>query len=222
MLTVDRGPTLGDSAEPTVNDWRRVLGRAARLQRVTAQHGDALLAAGLPDCRPSTVLGRFDRFIDVLSSLPEEHPAHVPAELGAQLAGVRPRIVDAVAELEESSLPTTWQHGDLHPWNVFAGDGRFFDFGDGQWAHAAELLCVPEAWITGPDSTLPWPAVFEAYADAWGVAPDDVASQLRAASRTQPVNRTLLWWGCLQEATAAEWTRWGDGVLHHLTRVLEP
>jgi hypothetical protein len=227
ILTLDRGPTLGDSRPPESDDWRRVLAHAAALQRVTADHGDALVATGLPDCRPSTVVGRFDRFVEVLSALPEEHPAHVPDELRSQLAAARPRVVDAVAELEESALPTTWQHGDLHPWNVFAATGRFFDFGDGQWAHAVEVLCVPEAWIAQPDAggeaaPVSWPDVLEAYADAWEVSADEVASLLRAAARTQPVNRTLLWWGCLQEATAAEWTQWGDAVLQQLTRVLEP
>jgi hypothetical protein len=222
MLTLDGGATLGDSSEPTVDDWRRVLGHAADLQRTAADHGGALIAAGLPDCRPSTVVGRFDRFVEVLASLPERHPAHVPDELRSQLLAARPRVVDAAAELQESSLPTTWQHGDLHPWNVFARNGRFFDFGDGQWAHAAELLCVPEAWIAQSDGTLSWSEVLAGYGEAWGVTADDLASQLRAASHTQPVNRTLVWWGCLQEATAAEWEQWGDGVLQQFTRVLEP
>lgn len=221
MLTLDRGTTLGDASEPGAHDWRRVLRGAAALQRVAADHGPTLIAAGLPDCRPSTVVGRFDRFVDVLSTLPDEHPAHVPDDLRAQLVDARPRLVDAVDVLTESSLPTTWQHGDLHPWNVFADTGRFLDFGDGQWAHAAELLSVPEAWVSRqPDVS--WPEVLEAYGEAWDVSSDDLAVQLRAASLTQPVNRTLVWWGCLQEATAAEWTQWGDGVLHHLTRVLEP
>ncbi|KQX74224.1 MULTISPECIES: phosphotransferase [Aeromicrobium] len=222
MLTLDRGATLGDTSDPTADDWRRVLGHAAHLQRTAAGHGEALIATGLPDCRPSTVVGRFDRFVEVLASLPDQHPATIPDDLRTQLEGARPRVVDAVAELQESSLPTTWQHGDLHPWNVFAANGHFFDFGDGQWAHAAELLCVPEAWIAQSDGTLSWSDVLAAYGDVWGVEPDDLAAQLRAASCTQAVNRTLVWWGCLQEATAAEWTQWGDSVLHHLTRVLEP
>lgn len=221
MLTIDRGPTMGDSAEPTLDDWRRIVGGAAALQRVVAPEEDALLATGLPDCRPATVVGRFDRFVEILSALPEEHPAHVSAELAAQLLGARSRVVDAAAELAESALPTTWQHGDLHPWNVFAADGRFFDFGDGQWAHAAELLSVPYGWIA-QTSQAGWPEVVEAYADVWGTTAEDLRSQWRATAVTQPVNRTLLWWGCLQEATADEWKEWGDAVPHHLARVLEP
>ncbi len=222
MLTSDRGPTLGDAADPTADDWRRVLRHAAGLQQIAADHRDELLAAGLPDCRPATVVDRFDRFVEIFSALPDEHPAHVPPGLRSQLITSRSRVVDAAAELGESSLPTTWQHGDLHPWNVFAADNRFFDFGDGQWAHAAELLSVPHGWISrlGQDTNA-WSAMVDAYADAWGLTSADLESQLRAAALTQPVNRTLLWWGCLQEATADEWMQWGHGLLQHLTRVLE-
>lgn len=221
MLTHDRGGTMGDTAEPTVDDWRRILRGAADLQRAVAGHEDAMLATGLPDCRPASVVGRFDRFVEIFSDLPEAHPAHISAELGSQLLAERPRVVDAAAELADSPLPTTWQHGDLHPWNVFGADGRFFDFGDGQWAHAAELLSVPYGWIA-QRGEIAWPDVLEAYADVWGTTPAELASQWRATGLTQPVNRTLLWWGCLQEASADEWTQWGEAVLHHLTRVLEP
>ncbi|MCW2841061.1 MAG: hypothetical protein JWR55_2544 [Aeromicrobium sp.] len=221
MLTLDRGATLGDTQEPTAADWQRVLRGAARLQRLAVPHETELLVAGLPDCRPSTVPARFDRFVEMFSGLPEHHPAHVSSQLRARLVAVRGRVVDAAAELDASTLPSTWQHGDLHPWNVFAADGRMFDFGDGQWAHALELLSVPYGTIV-QGGQIAWPDVVAAYAEAWDLAPAELASQWRAAGLTQPVNRTLLWWGCLQEATAAEWADRGEGVLRHLTRVLQP
>lgn len=222
MLTVDRGATLGDTIEPTVDDWCQVLTRAAGLQRVARDHEAELIGTGLPDCRPATVVDRFDRFVDVLSALPDEHPGHVSPELRADLVAVRPRLVDAVATLQGSSLPATWQHGDLHPHNVFARDGRFFDFGDGQWAHAAEMLSVPQACVEQQQPPVAWPDVLAAYADAWDVGEDDLADQVRAAALTQPVNRTLLWWRCLEEATAAEWGEWGESVLRTFVRVITP
>ncbi|MET0767059.1 MAG: phosphotransferase, partial [Aeromicrobium sp.] len=163
---------------------------------------------------------RLTRLTETFAALPEDHPAHVPADLRSRLLAARGEVADAADELEESTLPATWQHGDLHPWNVFAADGRLFDFGDGQWAHAAELLSVPYGWIM-QRGEIAWPELLEEYADAWDVKPADLESQWRATSLTQPVNRTLLWWGCLQEASAGEWTQWGDSLLHHLSRVLE-
>ncbi|AWB90797.1 aminoglycoside phosphotransferase family protein [Aeromicrobium chenweiae] len=221
MLTVHRGETLADAHEATADDWVRVLRQAAELQRAAASEAHALLATGLPDCGPGTVVSRFDRIVEVLSSLPEEHPAHVPAELRSELLAVRPRLVDAADLLAASPLPATWQHGDLHPNNVFACDGRVFDFGDSQWAPAVEMLSVPYGWIT-TQSQVSWPDVLAAYCDVWGTTVAAVRPEWDAAAYTQPVNRTLLWWSCLQEATAAEWAEWGDAPLHHLSRVLDP
>ncbi|MRJ99941.1 phosphotransferase [Aeromicrobium sp. S22] len=219
MLTVHRGETLADAHDPHVDDWVRVLRQAAELQRITAGAREALLATGLPDCGPPTVVARFDRIVEVLSALPQEHPAHVPAQLRSQLLAVRPRLVDAVDVLAASPLPTTWQHGDLHPNNAFA-DGRVFDFGDSQWASAVEMLSVPYGWITTL-SEVSWPEVLEAYCDVWSTTAAAIAPEWDAAALTQPVNRTLLWWTCLQEASAAEWAEWGQAPVHHLSRVLD-
>lgn len=220
MLTVDRGGTLADQETVTLDDWIRVVQQAAALQQVAATAGESLLATGLPDCGPATVVDRFDRLIDVFSALPEEHPAHVPPGLRSQLVAVRPRIIAAADVLASSPVPVTWQHGDLHPNNVFARDGHVFDFGDAQWAAAVEVLSVPCGWITTL-TEIAWPDVLDAYCDAWGTTAEAIAPEREAAALTQAVNRSLLWWRCLQDATAAEWAEWGDGPLHHLSRVLD-
>lgn len=224
MLTRDRGATLRESREPTLEDWQRVVVEVARIQQAAAPHRDRLLEAGLPDFSPGTVLDRFDRVVEIFSAHPADHPAHVDADLRRRLAGVRPAIADAVELLANSALPTTWQHGDVHPNNVFAledGSLRVFDFGDGQWAHAAEALCVPYGWITSLTS-IPWQPVLEAYAGVWHLEPGDVHDMLTTAGLTQAVNRAASWSTFLDEATAAEWKDWGDGPLHHLSRVLDP
>ncbi|AXT86385.1 hypothetical protein C6I20_15185 [Aeromicrobium sp. A1-2] len=224
MLTRDRGTTLGESHEPTVEDWRVVLGEAAAVQRIAVGHSEALLAAGLPDCSPATVVDRFDRIVDILVDLPDEHPTRIDAYLERRLRAIRPEIVDAVDELTASSLPSTWQHGDIHPWNVFAvgaGTLRIFDFGDGQWAHAAELLTVPHGWII-ERGTVSWEDVVEGYCAMWDVEPADLESQRVATELTQPVNRAMTWWACLAEAAAVEWAEWGDAPIDHLSRLVEP
>jgi Ser/Thr protein kinase RdoA (MazF antagonist) len=121
-------------------------------------------------------------------------------------------------------LPLAWQHGDVHPNNVFVlddGSLRVFDFGDGQWAHAAESLCVPYGWITAR-TTMPWQPVLEAYADAWDLDPARLQVLLGSAELTQAVNRAASWSTFLDEATAAEWKDWGEGPIRHLSRVLDP
>jgi hypothetical protein len=223
MLTRDRGATLRESHEPTVEDWQRVVVEVARIQQVAADHRDRLLATGLPDYSPGTVLDRFDRIVEIFATHPADHPAHVDADLRHRLRDVRPAIAEAVDVLIDGPLPTTWQHGDVHPDNVFVlqdGSMRVFDFGDGQWAHAAEALCVPYGWITSLASIL-WEPVLEAYADAWHLEPRTVQQVLVSAELTQAVNRAASWSAFLDEASAEEWRTWGDGPLHHLSRVLD-
>jgi hypothetical protein len=224
MLTRERGGTLGDSHEPTTRDWQQVVAEVARMQRLLADHRDAVLATGVPDCRPATVVDRFDRLVELFAALPDDHPTQVTRDLRIRLELARPQLVDAAAQLAEASLPDTWQHGDLHPWNVFAVGGeslRVFDFGDSQWAHAIEVLSVPFGWIT-TKTDLSWPAILESYCAVWEIVPADLGTQWSAAGLTQPVNRAMTWWGCLAEASAAEWAEWGAAPLHHLTRVLDP
>lgn len=222
MVTADRGRTWGERTTPGLDQWCELVAEAAHVQQRVTAHGSHLTAAGVPDCSPDTVLDRFDRFVAVMADLPDEHPSHVGAASAAELREHRRELEAAIRTLERSVLPVTWQHGDLHPWNVFVVDERprLFDLGDSQWAHALETLCVPFGWIT-ERTDLPWETVFSAYAAAWDLSATDLRADWRAVRLTQAVNRVLTWWNCLDEATAEEWAEWGDAPRHHLLRVLD-
>jgi hypothetical protein len=224
MLTRDRGATLGESHAPTVDDWRHVVKAWATLQRSVAGDGGAVIGAGVPDCSPATVPERLDRMIAALSDLPDDHPAHLAADLARRLHEARPRVVAAARTLVDSPLPATLQHGDLHLWNVFSVDDqlRFFDFGDAQWADPLESLCIPWA-VVRHDGSAPWPELLAAYHEPWGdlLSLHDMAELMTAAVVTQPVNRSLTWWDCLAEATEEEWLEWGEAPTRHLANVLE-
>lgn len=221
MVTADRGATWGDQAEPGLDDWRSLAVEAARVQQQLTRHSERLIGAGLPDCSPQTVVDRFDRLVTLLAELPADDPAHLAPDIRSELLERRPMLVDAVDTLMASTLPITWQHGDLHPWNVFVVDGRprLFDLGDAQWAHALEILAVPYGWIA-ERTDLEWRPIFEAYSGAWDLTAADLAADWDAAQLTQAVNRAMTWWSCLDEATADEWAEWGEAPLFHLTRVL--
>ncbi len=225
MLTRDRGTTLGDSHEATVDDWRAVVALAARLQRRLADHGPDLLAAGLPDCSPHTVPSRFAELTDALAALPREHPSHLDEAGSRRLRAAGGLVDDAVGALLDGPLPVaSFQHGDLHPGNVFAVEGRLrlFDFGDAQWAYPLATLAVPWGWIDRL-STVPWPAVVEAYASEWSdvVSPAELDRLLPAAMVTHVVNRALTWRGALAGATAEELAEWGDSPRYFLEMVVE-
>lgn len=228
IMTTDRGTTLGDSHEPTIDDWCAVVATTAHLQREVADHRDEVLATGVQDCSPHTVPKRFERLLELFTALPPNHPTHVDADLEAELVATLPRLVDACEQIAVSPLPVTVQHGDLHPWNVFstgepgAGSLRVFDFGDVQWAPAIEVLRVPHGVILAEDR-LPWQPVRDAYVAEWSDVIDarSLHAMWEASAFTQPVNRAETWWGGLADATEQEWAEWGIAPLHHLRRVLD-
>lgn len=225
MLTRDRGTTLGDSHEATLDDWRAVVALAARLQRRLADHGPDLLGAGLPDCSPHTVPARFAELTDGLAALPAEHPSHLDEAAARRLYSAGGLVDDAVGTLLAGPLPVaSFQHGDLHPGNVFAVEGRLrlFDFGDAQWAYPLGTLAVPWRWVDQL-STVPWPAVLEAYASVWAdvLSPAELDRLLPAAMVTHVVNRALTWWGAVADATTAELAEWGDSPKYFLELVFD-
>jgi hypothetical protein len=225
IVTRDRGSTLADSRESTLADWHALLRAAARMQRRLASRGPELLAAGLPDSAPHTVPARFEGLIESLAALPREHPSHLDASAARRLRGVRSLLDDSVATLLGGPLPTaSFQHGDLHPGNVFAVAGglRVFDFGDAQWAHPLETLAVPWGWIDRL-STVPWRPVVEAYASCWleVIGPAELVRLLPSAMVTQVVNRSSTWWGAVARATAEELVEWGDSPRYFLELVLD-
>ena len=223
MLTRDRGVTLRESHPPTLRDWEQVVRDAARLQRLVAGHGRDVLALGVPDCSPATVPARFDRMLELLRDRPADDPAHLAADVIEKLEAARARVEAAARVLAGVPLPATLQHGDLHTGNVFAADGRIFDFGDGQWAHPLESLSIPWA-VTLDDPAIPWTALLAAYHEPWGdlLTLDELGELLAAAVVTQPVNRSFGWWEALTESTEEEWTEWGEAPARHLANVLEP
>lgn len=225
MLTADRGTTLADSHEPTLEDWCLVVRNAALLQQAAAGHGDRLRGAGLPDCSPETVPARLEDLVDRWAALPPGHPARLEQPLAERILATRDEVAAAARTLADSPLPTTFQHGDLHPNNIFAVDGglRIFDFGDAHWANAAEVLGASRSWVRGL-TALPWRAIEQAYLDAWdvGLSTGDLDELLRAASLCTPVNRSRTWWSAMTQATEEEWHHWSALSEQYLLALARP
>jgi hypothetical protein len=225
MMTADRGTTLADSHDPSLEEWRAVVALAARVQRQVADHGDELVGAGLPDCSPATVPTRYAWLIDQLAALPDDHPSHLPADEATSLRARSGEVEDAVAALLAAPLPASLQHGDLHPGNVFVVDGsmRFFDFGDAQWAHVLEVLAVPYGYSTRVTHH-PWAAILDAYAEVWEdlLDRDALEALLSPAMLTHAVNRSFTWLGAIQGAQPDELSEWGDSPLYYLRLTHEP
>ena len=198
---------------------------AARVQRQVADHAEVLVAAGLPDCSPATVPGRYEWLVDELANLPADHPSRLPADEADSLRKRSGVVDEAVRTLLGAPLPASLQHGDLHPGNVLVVEGsmRFFDFGDAQWAHVLEVLAVPYGYSTRVTHH-PWAALLDAYAQVWADVLDrnTLEALLVPAMVTHAVNRSFTWLGAIRGAQPQELAEWGDSPLYYLRLTHEP
>lgn len=221
MLTADRGPTLESLRTATTQDWAQVVQHAGAVQRRLVDHRDDVLATGVHDCSPTRVPDRYDALVEHLTDLPTSDQSHLTPDDRAALEARRPELVEAAVVLSESAVPSTLQHGDVHPNNAFA-DLTLFDFGDAQWAHAVEVLRVPFGVISQDDS-VEWAPVRDAYFEVWSDLADrrTMAALFEATAFTQAVNRCLSWADTLLLADEAELAEWGVAPRHHLMRVVD-
>ncbi len=219
MLTDDHGPTVADG-DPAADVWTDLLVSTAHMQRELASHADTIVATGLPDCRPETVVDRFDSLVDRLAVLPTAHRSHLDNATRSALLASRSRVLEAADLLADSPVPPSLQHGDLHPGNVFA-DKTIFDFGDAQWAAAFEVLQVPRRMIAIRDDA-PWDRLRDAYLDVWSDLIDrrDARSLAAATAVTQVVNRAATWADALDGGSRSDLEQWGNAPLETLTGLL--
>ena len=224
LLTRDRGPTLAERGEVTLDQWCALVEEAARLQHHVAG-SPHVQGTGLADCSPATVLARFEALLDRYASSPPSHPCHLPGDQLATLQAARPQLEAAVAVLTSATLPVTLNHGDLHPGNVLMVDRkpRLFDFADSQWAAAPEVLGAAWGWPVHRTKH-PWRQVFDAYREVWSdlITAGDFDELVAAAMVTLPVNRSFTWTYAVAGASDADLAEWGDAPVSHLRHVLEP
>lgn len=143
----------GETAREHPIDWRSMLHDYAALQRASAAHIPALLAAGAYDNRPAGVVERARALM-----------RYLPTELAAAVETRLPHVAERMERLAASRLPVTVDHGDLHDGNVFTVRGRvrILDWGDSAVAHPLFTLSVADA------EEIPWTL------EGWGgYAPGD-------------------------------------------------
>lgn len=219
MLTFDHGAPLGKQPADQSADWLATVLEVIELQQRVMAHRERLLATGLPDCAPETVVARFDRLHVLLRQLPEGHPSRVNEVDSAKLTDVRDLIESAVQVLLAGPLGSSWQHGDVHLGNVFDADDRLrlFDFGDSQWAHVLESLVVPYSILSGQHPGW-WQQIREACRQAWDLNNHQFDELWQAVLRTQAVNRASTWHALTETMSPGAHSEWAFLARHHLMR----
>jgi Phosphotransferase enzyme family len=204
-LQPDGGAVLRDAdPRPDAQAWADLLADHAGLQRRLAAHVPEMLALGVPDQRPHTLMAQLDR-------LPPND--HVDA--------LRPRLAADCAALTTSAIPPTLQHDDLHDGNVF-GSGRCFDWGDANIAHPFSVLLIALRVAADEfDDATALTRIRDAYLDAWSDLADRPTLLREAALAIElgKIGRALAWDRSL--ATPADRAEYGANVTAWLDRLGE-
>ncbi|WP_155998748.1 phosphotransferase [Streptomonospora sp. PA3] len=173
--------------------WEAILGAYSETQRVLAGRVRDLLALDVPDLRPAALGRLLDGFLadpGVTAALGD----------GADLLLRHRSAFDAECKaLDDSGLPPSLDHSDLHVGNVFVLDGRyrFADWGDAVVGHPFFSLLVPLRIAVRElnADTRTRQRLRDAYLEPW--TESHPASALRAevprATRLAALSRSLAW-----------------------------
>jgi aminoglycoside/choline kinase family phosphotransferase len=223
LLLDDLGPvTLRDAP---LAAWDEALRVWARLQIACLDRVELLLAAGLPDHRPSQLATEIDALLD--DSITQRA---VPASQLARLRAQAPRLRALCAEVADSFPSASLIHGDLHPGNVAVRDGRpiFFDWTDGAVGHpfcdlATFLPDVDELTKQGiadaPERLRN--AYLSVWADQTGRDPGQLAQTFESAYTVGSLVQALSYRRILHGTPAQAHYDWPEALAYFLGRVLE-
>jgi hypothetical protein len=208
-LQPDGGSTIHESdATPDPRRWEALLSAHAGLQRRLAKRAAEMVAAGVPDQRPETLMAQFDR-------LPVP-PAVLP---------LRARLQERCAALANSAVPASLQHDDLHDNNVFTS-GKVFDWGDASVSHPFAVLLVSlrvaaRQFDAGPgDPRLA--RIRDAYLEGWSDLADRAAliRDAEDAVELAKIGRAISWHRALM--TSPDDAEFGDSVTGWLSELAQP
>jgi Phosphotransferase enzyme family len=202
MVLPDGGPSLGerltgaDLVEPLVV----ALADYGRMQLDLVPHVDGLLSLGVADMRPAVMGQRFEQALGATRA--DLEGRENDRSIHRQVAAMGETVAAWCERLAASSLPSSLDHNDLHPWNILgdgSGDVRFYDWGDSVVAHPFAAMLVPLGFVqsllgVGVDDPR-FTDARDAYLDVFGpVAPgEDLEATLELACRVAKIARVLTW-----------------------------
>lgn len=112
-----QGPLLYDSS--VLASWEAVAADLAELQILSLGRSLHLLDPGARDLRTQALAGFVEPFFRAMGELMERQTKMPPAALSREeLRCLSTRVLDALAVLEETGIPTTLGHLDMNPGNI--------------------------------------------------------------------------------------------------------
>jgi hypothetical protein len=227
LLLPDGGTRLRETLDggPGLEPWARILAEWADLQRELAPRAAELLAAGVPDRRPTAMPGRLAALLDDPVTQLE------PADL-LRLRALLPAYGRWCAELDALGIAPSLQHDDLHDGNVFVGPAgdRFFDWGDSSVAHPFGTLLVTFRSIASRGlggasaERRALTRLRDAYVEPWTdrYTRAELIAVVPLAMRVAIVGRALSWRGALTGIPPDDHGEWTGTIGGWLLELFEP
>ena len=214
LLLPDGGQTMRGIVGPggKLGCWERLLPEYADLQRKLAPLVDDMVALGVPDLRPARLPEHLAALLDDGDALLLDRPGGMTVETLGQLREMQPEYAEWCAQLDESGVPPSLQHDDLHDNNVFVrGDAYLiFDWGDAVVSHPFASLRIVLGSVAmrlglGPGAS-ELGRLRDAYLEAWTGEHDrtSLIETAELAMRLAAVSRALAWQRALSGVDPAD------------------
>jgi Phosphotransferase enzyme family len=213
MLTEDFGGRQLEETDP--DDLELGLPAIIEIQRALAGKTRELAAVGCLD-RPLERLSR-----DLAVALDGARGMGVPLER-ATVDRIDGWVRRAAERLDRVGLPPTLVHGDLHPGNVVAVDGRIvvFDWAEGVVANPMLDLY---SWLRSAREPGLRQRLREVCAQGWGgvADPDLIRTAFEDAALLSLAHQTVLWMLYLQATEPELRTRWIDPLAGRIQQLAQ-
>lgn len=234
LLLPDGGTYLRDIAEgeELVDAMATVLPRYAELQRTLAPDAEAMIALGVPDMRPATMLRRFDEALEATSGWVTRSGTDEDRAVWEQITHARSSVEAWCQRLAESPVPASLEHDDLHGSNILlrggeVGSARFYDWGDSVVAHPFTSLLVTLRSVQAHLEVDPEHPALLRLRDAYLAAFSDFGSHaelvktLEIACHLGKIIRSLVWERALGLMPDDEAGEFAGAPLYWLAEILD-
>jgi Phosphotransferase enzyme family len=207
IVLPDGGVLLADQTdeERLPGQLATAFAQYAELQLAVAPSADDLFAVGLTDMRATVMPQRFEEALEFVA--PYLARRGTPDELAAfeQLGDMRAQVADWCRRLADAPGAASFDHNDLHPWNIFWADEpdgpkvRFYDWGDAVVAHPFASMLVGldvarqlHGWADDDPRLL---RIRDSYLEPFGSLGShaELVETLELACRVGQIARALIW-----------------------------
>ena len=230
LLMRDAGVSLRSVMKnaPDIAHWQRVLYIHSQFQRQFIARTDELIRQGALDRRLSALPSSYVSLLPFAESLRPKECEALNADESRKLRELSASFQEMCQTLEESGLPETVNHDDLHDGNVFVRDGgyRIIDWGDCSatfvfFTLPVTLGVVADSLSLEEDSPEMLSLLDQSLSYWEDFAPkSDLLAVYRLAEKVNCINRALTWRQAIANIPDWHCNEYTESLLHWVRKFL--